>query len=260
MGDFNQDDFIKLRTHWCEDKIGNPTQLKWYRTIKGFLRKRKVKGDWAEFEMDVEGYDSDVNLFALTKEEYDILMSYDFNNEKFSENQRYSIDLFLLACNTGIRIADIRQIRPEPNIYTKNGERWIRYTVGKKKKKMITYPLSKSALKIVDRIDFFNDLSEQNIRDNLVYVFDTIKDEMPESYREVLQHFKMSGSKELHEYKPKFELFTFHSSRKTFATVFIPLLDPLTVAEIGGWKNINVMLNRYASKKHSENLKLYANL
>ncbi len=249
----------KLKQYWLGKNLANPTILKRFRTFKKFLDDNDVEGDWRKFKIELGGYTNDVNLFSLERAEYDALMNYDFSG--FSVNQQYAINLFLLACNTGLRINDARKFAQDrANLYPKNGQTWIRTTIRKKDDKMLTYPLSKSALKIIDRLTFDNNLSEQKIRDNLATVFDKIKDEMPETWVEITQHWKITGNTPKHSYEPKYKLLTFHSGRKTFATIFLPVLGPQTVSEVGGWSDMNVMLRRYASKKNTENLALYTSL
>ncbi len=265
-----KEDLQKLKDYWLTKKIhkgtfglANSTIGKRWCTVQAFLRSEedRIEGNWYKFKLgkSIKANPSDVNVFWLTKEEYDVLMNFDFRNGKFSENEIYAIDLYLLSCCTGLRISDVRKITKK-SVYPKNGEKWLKAIIDKRDGTLLKYPLSKSAEKIMNRIDFDNNLSEQKIRDNLKEVFRKVVDHMPDSWTEELLWYRMSGSTPQHDKKPKYEILDFHTSRKTFATLMIPILGAQTVAEIGGWRNQAVMMNRYAGKKKTENLKKYAKL
>ncbi|MCX6244709.1 MAG: hypothetical protein NTU98_08390 [Bacteroidetes bacterium] len=265
-----KDDLQKLKDYWLTKKVrrgtiglANSTIGKRWRTVQAFLRSEedRIEGNWYKFKLgkSIKANPSDVNVFWLSKEEYEVLKNFDFRNGEFTENEIYAIDLYLISCCTGLRIHDVRNLEKD-SVYPKNGEKWLKAIVNKRDGILLTYPLSKSAQKIINRIDFNNHLSEQNIRDNLKEVFRKVIEHMPESWTEELLWYRMSGSTPQHDKKPKYELLDFHSSRKTFATLMIPILGAQTVAEIGGWRNQAVMMNRYAGKKKTENLKKYAKL
>jgi integrase len=241
----------KLRDHWTDTlKIANPTSRKRFALIKAFLYKnrKRIQTDWDEFELGLDGYESDVNIHCIDYEEFLALRDYNYCDGRFSDNNIYSIFLWLFSCVTALRISDARRVKSKDIITKKDNSKWLEIEIEKTGGNLHSIPLNETAQIIVQKLNFENDLSEQNIRDNLKTVFEKVAPDMPEQFRSTAQHYKVSGAVNMHEKTHKFRLLVYHSSRKSFPAICIREIGLNGVMAVGYWKTLSAV-NRYISKE-----------
>jgi integrase len=140
--------------------------------------------------------------YALSLTEIKTLQIYKFENVTYQK----AIDLFIVACHTGVRIGDVSRIN-RARIH-KHNETEILIMNNQKTKEQIEVPLTEKANEIIKKYDY-------NLR--------LMTDQKVNFYlHEALQNFECF--KEDYEYgvdgdtKPKYKLITFHTGRRTFIT------------------------------------------
>lgn len=199
----------KPQGKWRTVSLNNTTVNKQLSTLKTFInyaRKEgiKVNEQYKEVEIGKE----DLEVIALTNEEFEKLFYLDLPNDKRLAEVR---DVFCFSCVTGLRYSDLAQLK---RVHIQNSE--LNITVEKTKQKL-TIPLNDYAKYILakykDNLAPLPVISNAKMNKHLKKLGELagINDEV-----EKVRH---KGSiKEVNVY-PKYELITVHIGRKTFVTL-----------------------------------------
>jgi integrase len=214
FADLNPQFFQSFAKYLIEHRgIANTTMQKQLRTLKTFLgyaKKNKVAIDESYKDYKIERENLDV--FTLTKKEFDALYSLDLSNNIRLSKIR---DVFCFACVTGLRYSDLKQLKRE---HVKKTE--IVLTMIKTKDKL-HIPLSKYSQEILNK--YLNDyyplpvISAANMN---LYVKELGK---LADIIEPTEKVRFKGIKRVTEVKPKYEFITVHTGRKTFVTLSLEL-------------------------------------
>lgn len=179
------------------------------KTFLNWAKKRKYYSGNEHYEF--EAPEKDIDKIFLTIDEFVKLRDFNFTNK----NQERVRDIFIFGCYTGFRWSDLQSLRRE---HIKDGyfEKVIIKT-----KRLERSPISDQAKEIIDKYD------------HPVFVLPQIESqpynrqikkccELAGIDTKVLVT-KFSGNKIFEITKPKCELITAHTSRKTAATLLISL-------------------------------------
>jgi site-specific recombinase XerD len=151
--------------------------------------------------------EKNIEVVCLTIKELQKLTSFKFENPKLDRVR----DFYCFGCFTGLRFIDIKQLRRE---HLKNG--YIE-TMIQKMKEPAKIPILPQAQKIIDKYDHpiyvLPQISNQKFND---YIKDCCK------LAGINQRTRITtfiGNTVTEETKPKYELITAHTARKTFITL-----------------------------------------
>lgn len=147
------------------------------------------------------------DVIFLTMDELFHLYNYDFEKKK----HKLARDMYCLGCFTGLRISDLQNLRPE---YINNDV--LRINI-QKTSETESIPLNKWALEIIERnnlhnIRIFPKISVQKLNKNIKECCKIAE----LNSKEIIHTY--SGGKRTEIIKPKHELITMHTARKTFIT------------------------------------------
>lgn len=256
LGDLNEDVLKKIKEYWVSTdrkvggknkvpdkgvKLNNSTIVKRWRCLKRFLnyadKKMTVHQAYKSFELNLKQPKEDENIVLLTKEEYDVIKTFDLRpylaKHKYIE---YVRNLYVLSCETALRLSDVKRINSSHLKFFEEMERVMIKQI--KTRTTSCVPASKLAKEIIYWLEQngFTEkagfkLSEQKIRDNLKALFAIVLPEMErlkiKSYMDETDFVRHKGTDIINKkhrgkdsglpYK-KYELLNFHSSRKYFCT------------------------------------------
>jgi integrase len=207
-------DFLITRTK--VDKAGNKSPMlnnttiaKSLSTLKTFLNYAidsgiEVNLNYKAFKIKSEK----LEVIALEQEELQKLIDFDLSNNKRLDKVR---DIFVFACATGLRFSDVQQLKRE------HIDKDTITIVVKKTKTALTIPLNAVSANILDKYRALNKplpaISNQKINE---YIKELCK--LAEINR-TIEIVRFYGNKRVTNTYPKYELISFHNSRKTFVTL-----------------------------------------
>ena len=146
----------------------------------------------------------------ITQRELDKIESLDLKEKSYLENVR---ELFILSCLTGLRYSDYSRINKQ-HIKEDEGNDKVLLIRQQKTNEIIEIPLTNRAVLITDKIVSGKVHAISNQKMNM-YVKELCK---LAEIDELFEVFKFIGKNKSVELKPKYELITTHTGRRTFAT------------------------------------------
>lgn len=193
----------------------NSTISKRLRHIKGFLKSAVRHG--LEVDPTYQNYswvENELDVIALTLEELNRIEQLDLSGNARLERVR---DVFLFACYTGLRYSDFSKLRTE---HVKGN--FLKFTSTKTKSLQVIPLIERSRLLIQkyksdDNDHLFPVPSGQKFNQFVKEV--CVLSEIDEPIEKV----RYSGSKQIIEVKPKHELISAHTARRTFVTLSLEL-------------------------------------
>jgi len=145
-------------------------------------------------------------IICLYKDELFKLYEFEFDSKKLERVR----DIYCFGCFTGLRFSDIKDLKQE---HIKGDE--IQKVIIKTKE-FTRIPLNKYALEILHKYEEFKDplptISDQKFNQYIKEVCKVAEIDTP------ITVTKYTGGEVLQETKPKYELITSHTARKTFTT------------------------------------------
>lgn len=211
-----------------EKEYTNNTFAKTIKIIKTFLKWAKSRDYFnGDIPKDFTASERDISPVVLTLEEFTTLFNFDFKTTK----HKHVRDIFCFGCVTGLRYSDLNNLRRE-NI---QGDSIVLIT--KKTKQHLRIPINKYSREIIERyqeqpIFVLPRMSNQKLND---YVEEICREAKLNSPVLIETH---KGNKFTQEPKPKHQVVTVHSSRKTFITLSYYLgMSQRVIMEITGIKN-----------------------
>ena len=223
-----QNFLINFRSERIPKGLGNITIAKLLSTLKTFLNYARVTGvqvsnRYKDFKIKKEN----LEVIALTNDEFETLYHYDLTNNKKLAQVR---DVFCFSCATGLRYSDLAQLKRE---HIKKEE--IRLTITKTKE-LLSIPLNQFSSSILERyISKHRPLpiiSNQKMND---YIKELCK---KAKISEPVQIVRYRGAKREEILYPKHDLISVHTGRKTFCTLSLEKgMSAEEVMKISGHKD-----------------------
>lgn len=209
--------------------LNNVTIAKQLSTLKTFLNYAKAQGidvsnKYESFKIKRE---TDLEVIALTRREFDLLYNADFSNRPAWEQAR---DVFVFSCVTGLRYSDVNQLRRE---HIKDGYIDLTAIKTSHKTKVPLNPYSMAILKKYAK-DYrpLPVISNQKTNEHLENICAFVGIDEP------IEIVRKHGAQRVTNTYPKYELVRFHSGRKTFASLSLEAgMSAEYVMKIGGWKD-----------------------
>lgn len=212
-----------------EKALNNITIAKQLSTLKTFLNYAKAQG--IEVSTKYESFkirrETDLEVIALTRKEFDALYNLDLHKRKAWEQVR---DVFIFSCVTGLRYSDINQLRRE---HIKEDHIDLTAIKTSHKTKIPLNPYSKAILKRYETDPKpLPVISNQRTNEHLGKICDWI------GLNEPIEIVRKHGAQRVVNVYPKSDLIRFHSGRKTFASLSLEAgMSAEYVMKIGGWKD-----------------------
>ena len=221
--------FESLRTYAFEEKeISNNYFLKIISVLKTFLRWAAERGYHANYQFKKFRIKEVENaIIYLTMEELMSLYHFEFESKKL----RHVRDIYCFCAFTGLRFSDVITLN-ESHIH---GD-YIVKTIQKTNEVNSRIPLSKYARSILEKYQgTINNplprISSQKFNDYIKECCELAGIDSP------ITKSRYSGSQRIDEIRPKFELITSHTARKTFVTNSLILgMKEMVVRNITGHK------------------------
>lgn len=209
--------FDKLKRYAFQNrKINNNYFAKIVRVFKSFLnwsfdRNYYLGNEHKKFKAK----ETDKEIIFLTIEELEKLSKTDFENQSLNTSR----DIYCFSCYTALRISDIKQLRKDHIITKVVKEKeylFVNKTIQKTNENKLI-PLNKYAIEILKRHENLEilalpKLSFQKINESIKKCCKLIGINEPTTIS------NYSGGKRTETTKPKYELITIHTARKTFIT------------------------------------------
>lgn len=187
------------------------------------------------------------SYFTLNLENLKSIQEHKFE----SQPQQKAIDMFLVACHTGVRFGDI--IRISKARIKKHNDTTILTLNNQKTKERIDVPLSKKVLEILEKYDY--NLKLMSSQKTNHYIHNALKniDVFLEDYE-----YGIEG-----DTLPKYKLVTFHTGRRTFITNLVNNNVNLNaIMKMTGHKKIST-LQQYINPDYDlimDNIKIFNDL
>lgn len=194
--------------------------------------------------------------FPLTLNEVEAMAGY---NPK-SDWERVVLDAFLLSCETGLRVSDIWQLRPEHiNIFDKSGIKYIDFTQVKGTKKN-QIPLNAASIEILGR---------QTIQNGRFFGFKysqsanrLLKDIAKEAgLNRLVEVVDTKGASSSRLTVPLHDIISFHFARNTYITNLLLLgVNPVFVQANAGHSDLKTTMKynkEFAAERMNETLKVW---
>lgn len=244
-------DYVSFLTskNYSKNYIG--TMIQKLKTIIGYAYDEGLHNN-IEFKKNYFSKSfEEIDHVYLTVEEQDNIKELSLENETL-ETVR---DIFLIGCNTGLRISDILSLLKKTNqaIFNEDG---ISYFQIKqiKTSNLVIIPLNSNVLDIIkNRGGKLPDyLHQKSINENIKIICKKARIEENHTLR------RTEGGKEVEHNMPKYKLVSSHTARRSFCTNAyksgMPIQD---IMAISGHKSERVFLN-YVKVEKAENAKRIA--
>jgi integrase len=198
---------------------------------------------------------SSSSRFPLTIDEVERLSKY----EPKSPFEQVVLDAFLFACETGLRVSDIWQLRPEHIESLSDGTKFIDFTQVKGTK-MNQIPLNSVALGILSRQScksgrYFEFKYSQSANRYLK------KMAIQMGLNRPIEVVKTKGSETIRELVPIHDIISFHFARNTYITNLLRLgVNPVFVQANAGHSDIKTTMKynkEFAAERMKETLRIW---
>lgn len=183
----------------------------------------------------------------MSKEEFDILYNYHFPDT----NRQYSVNLYLLAASTALRIADVTKVT-QKSVIDDDVIKRVKVPIDKLGGQLSRCPLNDISREIIYNRDISIKLSKQNIRDNLRKAFEEILPYMSTSFSKISTYYKKVGGVATPIQKPLYKFLDFHSSRKFFASYYSTIVGRDITMYWGNWEAGGSFDESYIKKNYNE--------
>jgi len=236
--------------------LSNSTLKKKFSKFKSFLNSMTEDGlnkklDYKSFSL--KGFkvaETDDNIYALTIKEFSQFKKLPLKLEKLELVRDY----YLLSCSTGLRWSDVSRLNKTK---IKNGH--IKTNI-LKTGQTLTIPLNPISEFILKKYDYqLPTISKTEIDRRLRLMWIILKASIP-SLNETTLYKYYIGRTVIEEYYPKFELLSFHTSRKYFISYLIHKKKPIDeIRKLSGHRGSLDVFFRYVydgnfDTKESQNL------
>ncbi len=227
--EIDQEYFELLRSYSFQEKKWSINYFKKIiQVLKAFMRWSKERGYHSnEHYKNFKAKESEKEIIYLTMDEFQTLYEFNFKSKKLSHVR----DIYCFACATGLRFSDVISLKSS-EVY----EDHILKRIHKTNEVNVTIPLNKFSKQILNKYketiwDPLPKISAQKFNE---YIKDCCKDV---GITKPVTIYNDSGGVRTQETKPKYQLITSHTARKTFVTNSLILgMHETVVKEITGHK------------------------
>lgn len=222
--------------------LNNSTLKKKFTYLKAFLNAMTKDGinknlayqsfSLTEFKLAA----SDENIFALTIPEFEQFKNFPLKLEKLELAREY----YLVSCATGLRWSDVSRINKN-----KIKDRILTTNV-LKTGQTLNIPLNPISESILKKYNYqLPKISKPDIDRRLTLMWMTMSESIPSLKEQTLYKYYV-GSAMIEEYYPKYQLLTFHTSRKYFITYLISKGVPIDqIRKLSGHRGSLEVFFRY---------------
>lgn len=228
-------EIVNEEKQYTNNTIGNAMKV-----LKTFLME--APAHHVDVKKDIEVYVEDVENVYLNETELQQLEDADFSKLPHLERVR---DWFLLLAWTGSRFSDLENIQR-----TDIKNNMITYRQ-KKTNTSVTIPLHPVVISVLEKYNYQMPevISNQKFNDYIKEACQTAKIDTLESFTRTV------GGKLITETKPKYELVSSHTGRRSFCTnMYLRGLDTMMIRSISGHKTEKSFLKyiKVSQQQHAE--------
>ena len=233
----------KLIRYWLDSGIQNSTINKRMVCFKGFLKDCHYKGineydEYNKFKTKLTQLSNNV-IVIPTAAEFETLCTKELKSKRLD----YIRTLYCISASTGLRFSDAVRLTPDNIVIDENGEKYIISDITKTEDR-IQIPLSPLAERMLEKYNYtMRSITNQKANKNLHDLFEHLE------FNTMVTVYEKRGI----EVKPvkdfKYNLMTFHSSRKYFISTCVNTagIKIKNVMEWSGHKSLSVV-NKYLQK------------
>lgn len=250
--------FDKVNVEFCNDfvhyllkkEITNNTVGTYVKNIKLFMRwsednEYHTNHSYRKFKV----FKTETFQVSLNDNEIKSIIELDLSSSPSLDKAR---DIFLLQCSLGLRISDLKRLN-KSHFNLQDGFVEI---VSQKTHKFQLIPLSELSLKIINKyydsgLPFISDQKHN------VHIKEICK---RAGIVETVNDYKEIGNKLVEEPKPKYEMISTHTARRTFITKMKNLGLPDELIKMSTGHKTNTELNKYYRTNLESAKKVYKDL
>jgi integrase len=226
--------------------------LKLLQNLKMFMNEAKdleyhnnIKYKNRKFSIKKE----EISHIYLNQEELDKINTLNLNNNPKLDRVR---DLFLIGCYTGLRFSDFNKLKPQH--FKTIGKVEVIEIITTKTKQKVIIPVHSIAKRIIEKYNgFLPSLSNQKMNDYIKEVCELA------GIDESITNIRTKGYNKREETKPKFDLVSSHTARRSFASnAYKAGIPSLAIRSITGHKTESSFL-KYIKVTQEEQAAIMAN-
>jgi len=211
------------------------------------MKKEKLHQNSEFSNGDFQTFQLKTDEVYLTKKEVETLHNFDLSDKPHLQIYR---DVFLIGCYTAQRVSDYNGIKPE-NIQDLRKKKVIVLTQKKTKEKVII-PIKNELNEILKRYNYApRKVAEQNLNDAIKEICKLAGINQPTEITET------KGGKSVKITKPKYQMVTSHTARRTGATLmYLSKIPSIAIMELTGHKKESTFLKyiRVTKEENAETL------
>lgn len=236
-----------------EKKLLTNTVGKQIKTLKTFLNLATEKGvntNMAYKSRLFKALQENIDHVYLTAEELDTIYKLDLSGKKYLDRVR---DLFLIGCHTGLRFSDFTQLKKE-NLEKEN-KTWYFNVKTTKTNERVVIPVKPVVKRIWDKYngELPRAISNQKMND---YVKELAKEA---GIKQTVIVKKTSGKEVRESIRPKYELVSTHTARRSFATnAYLSGIPAISIMKFTGHRTESSFM-KYIKVSQERNAQLLSN-
>jgi len=238
----------KLLEYWLSElKIQNSTINKRLACLKHFLQSTYSSGEneyltFKSFKSEVTNLNSSSNIVILSSVEFNKLVTHTFKRKALS----YVRDLYTISSCTGLRFSDV--IRLTPDNFKEKG--WLITNVEKTEELQLRIPLSPLANRTLKKYKYITrKISNQKCNEYLHLALKECK------FTDKITTFSKIGPVVTPDRQEKYEVISFHSSRKYFITTCVN--SGIPIGDVMAWSgHTSGTISKYITKGTNQKSKM----
>lgn len=236
-----------------EKKLLTNTFSKQIKILKSFLNIASEKGlntNMTYKKRLFKAPTEKVEHIYLNSEELELLASRDLTNQPYLDRVR---DVFLIGCHTGLRFSDFIQLKKENLEQTPSG--YVFNVITTKTKERVVIPIKLIVKQIWDKYNGIlpRKISNQKMNDYLKVLGETVGIDKPIIVK------KVRGNEVIETIKPKYQLISTHTARRSFASnAYLSGVPVISIMKITGHRTESSFL-KYVKISQERNAELLSN-
>jgi integrase len=239
-------DYLTNEKKYTKNYIG--TVIQKLKTVMGYAYE-EGKHSNLEFRKNYFSKVTEVVSFPfLNNDELKKIESLDLVNEELDTVR----DIFLIGCNTGLRIGDLLQLLKKPEIYNQDGRDFFKIKQSKTSN-LVVIPINSVVKRIIEKR---NGLLPNYIHQNTVnkHIKSICKRAM---IVEKFTYVRTEGGVEVEFSAPKYKFVCSHTARRSFCTnAYYSGMPPHDIMAISGHKKEDVFYNYIKVSKQENALRI----